>query len=63
MFSTALSFVCKVFKILSQPTWFHLGVGRVVVLDVGSIANGEGPYAAKISTIVDMLARVLTQGH
>lgn len=56
-FRTALTFVGSEFKILSRPTRFRLGQGRVVVVDVGTIVSGTGPFADRVTTIVYMLTR------
>lgn len=62
MFRIALTSVATDFKILSRPTRFRLGQGRVVVLDLGSIVGGEGAAAEKKTAVMYMLARsVLTK--
>lgn len=64
MFRLSLSTVASEYRILSGTTRFRLGEGRVVVLDLGGILSGEGAAAAKMSSIMYMLARsVLTRGY
>jgi intracellular multiplication protein IcmB len=63
-FKAALTFVAGEFKMLSRPTRFRLGEGRLVVLDLGTIATGTGAYADRTAAISYMLARsVLTKGY